>query len=268
VDENLSLALGARFDYFKHAGDSEQTFNPRLAAIYKLRPETTLKAMAGSAFRAPNVYEKYYTAAEYLINPNLDPERIWTYELAADHYWTKDLRTVASVYYYSIEDLITLTDVGGGLYQFVNADKVKAHGLELEAEKAWPGGTRLRGSYTFQLATDEDTGGRLTNSPKHLLKLNLSTPLWNVWQLGLESSFTSQRHTVAGGDVSGETLSNLVLSTNKLVKGMDFSIGLYNLFDSDGFDPASEEHQDSSGLQLNGIPLSSRSWRLKLGYSF
>lgn len=269
ASDALRLGLGLRYDHFNQSGTVETTTNPRLSAVYSLTPDTTLKAMAGTAFRAPNDYEKYYATANYVLNPNLKPERIRTYELALDHYWTPDLRTVALIYDYKIRDLISLTDIGGGKYQFVNASEATGKGIELEAEKIWPGGTRLRGSYTWQLATDGSTGAQLTNSPTHLAKLNLAVPVWNdLWLLGLETQVTSERTTVAGDKVSGVGVTNLVLSSTKLAKGLEISTGLYNLFDRRYFDPASEEHKDSNGVRLNGIPQSPRNWRLKLGYTF
>lgn len=269
ASDALLLSLGLRYDHFRQSGETEQSFNPRLAAVIGLTPETTLKAMAGTAFRAPNNYEKYYAATGSTANPDLRPERIRTYELALDHYWSANLRSNASVYYYRIRDMISLADIGGGAFQYVNADDAKGKGVELETEKIWPGGTRLRGSYAWQLAEDGKSGARLSNSPRHLAKLNLATPLWaDIWQLGIESQFISRRLTAAGGTVGGAGVTNLVLSSTRLAKGLEVSAGLYNLFDRHYLDPASEEHWDSSGLQLNGIPQSPRHWRLKLSYAF
>ena len=54
-----------------------------MALIYQPFEKTTLKALYGQAFRAPNVYELYYRdgGLSEKANPKLKPEKIQTYEL-------------------------------------------------------------------------------------------------------------------------------------------------------------------------------------------
>ena len=49
--ENLLANVGVRYD---HNSESSGAVSPRVALIYKMTPATTLKAILGSAFRAPN----------------------------------------------------------------------------------------------------------------------------------------------------------------------------------------------------------------------
>jgi outer membrane receptor protein involved in Fe transport len=46
------------------------------------------------------------------------------------------------------------------------------------------------------------------------------------------------------------------------------SASIYNLFDTDYADPASEEHVDDLGRRLVQIPQNGRNYRLKLTYRF
>jgi iron complex outermembrane receptor protein len=77
------LNLGLRHD--KHSDYSAIT-SPRAALIYQPNENATLKAMVGSAYRAPNAYERFYDDGGVLqkANPALLPERIRSVELAAD----------------------------------------------------------------------------------------------------------------------------------------------------------------------------------------
>ena len=52
---NLHLNAGARYDQY---GDVDPTANPRVALIYNPIPSGALKAIYGSAFRAPNFFER------------------------------------------------------------------------------------------------------------------------------------------------------------------------------------------------------------------
>ena len=73
--EDLALHTGARFDYFSTLGG---VANPRLALTWQPREGSTLKALYGSAFRAPTVYEQFYADATSKANPGLKPEDIRT----------------------------------------------------------------------------------------------------------------------------------------------------------------------------------------------
>jgi iron complex outermembrane receptor protein len=104
---------------------------------------------------------------------------------------------------------------------------------------------------------------RLTNSPRHLAKLNLTSPLpGTAWRGGLEWQYTDQRRTLAGNETPPYALANLTLSSVRLLKGLEVSASLYNLFDKAYSDPGGEEH-----LQ-DVIPQDGRGWRLKLDYRY
>lgn len=270
VSDRLILNLGVRYDYYDTFGD---TVNPRLALIYNLRDETTLKLLYGEAFRAPNAFEFYYHdgLATQKPNPDLDPEKIRTYEIVCEHYFAERLRGVASGFYYEIEDLINLTldpndiseETGEPLVFFDNLDEIEAWGGELELEGHWKGGLEGRISYTFQDVENTDTGRRLSNSPKHLAKLNLIVPLWrDKVSLGLEEQYTSSRKTIYRDEIGGYAVTNLTLFSHHLVKGLEASASVYNLFDKKYADPV------SGAFRQKTIEQDGQLFRFKLTYLF
>jgi iron complex outermembrane receptor protein len=246
--------------------------NPRLAVIYKPQPQTTLKLLYGSAFRAGNAYEADYVTdvGASKGNPDLRPEKIRTTELVAEHYIRNDWKLTAAAFTYRVDNLITFTtDPEDGFRVFRNVDEARARGVELETERLWGGGSRLRASLTTQATKDGASGGRLTNSPRHIAKLNYQRPFWGeALRAGVELQLQSSLTTVAGERLPGYGLANLTLLSAKLVKGLEVSASVYNLFDREVLDPASEEHVDSLGRRLRGIPQDGRSFRLKLTYAF
>jgi outer membrane receptor for ferrienterochelin and colicins len=78
LSKSLLLNAGLRYDHYNTFGCST---NPRLALIYSPLEKSFLKLLYGSAFRAPNVFELYYTSDTSVANPDLKPESIKTYEL-------------------------------------------------------------------------------------------------------------------------------------------------------------------------------------------
>jgi outer membrane receptor for ferrienterochelin and colicins len=261
IFENLILNAGVRYDYYSTFGG---TTNPRLALIYRPFEKTIFKLLYGTAFRAPNVYEFYYDGYPNKSNPSLKPETIHTYELAWEQYLGNHLRGLASAFYYKINDLIDQqVDSKDGLLVYRNADQIEARGLEFEIEGKWPNLVEGKISYTFQDTKNKDTGTSLTNSPKHLAKLNLNFPLIKEKLFfGLEEQYTSKRKTLAGKEADDFLITNLTLYSQGLLKGLEASVSVYNLFDRKYSDPGSTEHIQDLLRQDD------RSFRLKLTYRF
>lgn len=261
--DNLSLNAGVRFDHYDTFGG---TTNPRLALIYRPLEGSTLKLLYGEAFRAPGAFEFFYSDGGQSIkaNPGLRPEKIRTYELVYEQYLGEWFRSSLSGFYYRIDDLISQQlDPADGLIQFRNIDQVEARGMELELEGRWANGLQGRLSYTFQDTEDLQSGRTLTNSPRHLAKLNLIAPLIRERLFaGIEEQYTSRRTTLAGGHAAAYYLTNLTLFGRNLLPGLDLSATLYNLFDTRYGDPGGAEHlQDVIGQDGLGF-------RVKLTYLF
>ena len=84
------------------------------------------------------------------------------------------------------------------------------------------------------------TGQGLTNSPRHLGKLNVIAPLLKGKIFaGFQFQYSSQRKTLNGTSLPPSYVSNLTLFSQKLVKGVEASFGAYNLFDQKYADPGS-----------------------------
>jgi iron complex outermembrane receptor protein len=260
--KNLTLTAGVRYDHYSTFGG---TTNPRLALVYSPSEKTIFKALYGTAFRAPNVYEIYYeTSGVNKANPDLKPETIKTYELVYEQYIGNYLRGSISGFYYTIQDLITQTvDPVDNVLVFTNTDKVEAKGIEFELDGKLPGGFEGRISYSIQNAKNKATGETLTNSPAQLAKFNLIAPLVKQKLFaGLEVQYTSKRKTLAGNYVDGFSVTNLTLFSQNLLKGLEISGSVYNLFNKKYGDPGAEEHVQDI-LQQDG-----RTFRVKVTYAF
>lgn len=269
IRDDLRLSAGVRHDHYSTYGNST---SPRLALVWNPAEKTALKALYGTAFRAPNAYELYYHDGPFTQKApgDLDPETIRTYELVWEQHLGEHLRGVVSGFYYEIEDLIVftedprdVTEAGDPLLVFGNRGGAQAKGIEAELEGKWPGGLEGRISYTYQLATDEDSGAWLVNSPRHLAKLNLGAPLFTEYlHGGLEVQYTSERRTFQERTVDGFWVTNFTLWHSGWLAGLEVCASVYNLFDKTYADPGSAEHAQ------NGIAQDGRTYRLKLSYLF
>jgi len=255
---NLHFNVGGRYDQY---GDFDAAFNPRLALIYHPIPSATLKALYGTAFRAPNFLE--------LSDPrfqDIRPEEITSYELVYEQEINPFLRSSLSGFYNEMDNLIVLEN---GSFTNFNAN---ALGTELGLTGFWTNGIRTRLSYTVQKVEDRSRNGNLPDSPHHLIKANVSVPLYQQKIFAsLEFQFTSSRHTLRttttgntleGQDAAGFGVVNLTLFSQNLVKNLDFSASIYNLLDRSYGDPSSRFHQQAI------IGQDGRTFRVKMTYRF
>ena len=260
IFKNFILNAGVRHDHYSTFGG---TINPRIALIFTPFENAALKLLYGQAFRAPSAFELYYQGGGNLANPNLKPEKITTYELAWEQYFWKYFRGVAAVHYHRIEDLIDQVTDPDGNYVFINKAEIEAKGLELELEGRHKSGLRGRISYTLQEAKNKETGQILTNSPEHIAKFNLIVPLIDEKLFsGLELRYMSTRKTLADREANDVFITNLTLFSQNLLKGLEISGTIYNLFDRKYSDPGGTEHIQDLLIQ-DGI-----TYRLKLTYRF
>jgi len=261
ISESLIATLGLRLDRNNVTGSE---FNPRAALIWHATPATTVKALYGRAHRAPTTLERdYYDGVAYIANPDLKGESIDTLEFVADHRVGRDLTLRATVYRWTMNNLITQVLVpDSGMLQYQAGDSVKASGLELSGDKTWSSGARLRGSVSFQDAA-HGSGAELLNSPRRLGKLNFSGPVFLPGlRVGYELRYDSQRLTGDGNRLGGYALSNLTLSTEALAKGLELSLGINNLFDKHYLQPG------SGGNWQDALEQDGRSVRARLTYRF
>ena len=258
---DLVLTAGLRYDYYSTFGG---TVNPRAGLIYQPWTSSTFKAVYGQAFRAPNGYEYDFTTAYYRGNHELSPESIRSYELIWEQDINRHLRFTTSLFYNHIENLIT-QGVGAApdtRLVFSNNDSVDVKGVEAELETRWGRGFRGRFGYTFAEAT-EDGGGHLSNSPRHVAKLQFSAPIYREKLIaGFELLALSERQTVAGNKLNGRVIGNLTLLSRQIVPNLEFSASIYNLFNTRYNDPASPDFAQDSH------PQDGRTFRVKLTYKF
>lgn len=271
LGEKLILNAGLRHD---HDTEGSSANSPRIGLIYRLTPDVTTKFLYGTAFRSANAYESFYVTdvGRSKPGPVLMPEHIKTYEFVTEYFPRQDFRSSASVFSYRMDNLISLaTDPTDQLLYFKNVNAASAKGVELEAELLGGDGSRLKGSTSFQYARDDSSGAHLTNSPKQLVKLNYSRPVWKpLSRIGVEAQYTSRRTTVLGGEVGGFAVVNLVLSGLKLAQNVELNASMYNLLNKHFADPPSDEHFDNSAppRMLQSIPQDGRVFRMALVYRF
>jgi iron complex outermembrane receptor protein len=260
--------------------------SPRVALIWQVDDQTTFKAIHGSAYRAPNSYEKFYEflgAGGQLANPNLRKERIVSTELALVRQVGERSRLTGTLFNNVVHDLITqVLEPVSGMPQFQNSSKLTARGIELEAEYAFPNGTQLRASYgvrkrisgpavapqatqpaaiTVTQVIAEAADEQQHNAPLRNGRINFVTPRIGNWTGAAEIHYIGPRWTLWSGRLPSHAVAN-VNTVADFSAHTRLSIGIYNVFDRRYADPAATEHRQAS-LEQDG-----RSLRVLLSRDF
>ena len=225
------LTLGLRHDNF---GSNGHFTSPRLGLIVDADNAGLFKFLYGTAFRAPSVYERFYSPPGTTVgNPDLQPEKMRSLEFSWEKRLSQQSRLSATAYHFQIEHMIGADAIGLSM----NSTPIKANGLELEYEYQWTNGTRLRTGYTVQRAAGEN--GLIANSPQQMAKLNLAFPTGiSHLMAGSEAQWISTRKSDSGTErVASYFLANLNLVYAPAGQNWDISLGIRNLFDQRFVDP-------------------------------
>jgi outer membrane cobalamin receptor len=284
----LKISVGGRLDYYSTFGAS---FNPRLALILQPYDGGNIKVIAAKAFKAPSVYELSYAFIGQLANPDLTPENIYSGEIEFSQRLSRTVVATAAVYTNYISDLISLEDAapspdGTENVQFQNTNTlVGTLGAEFEVRRDWKEGWMVAATYSLQQSNylaSEGIGALLTlerstdfrelpNSPMHLASLKGAVPIvGRELTLMNRLTFESQRYDTddAADSLTLQTRTeasliwDFVISGQEERWGIDYSVGVYNAFDSQARIPVSDEFRQRS------IPILGRSLLAAAGLTF
>ena len=238
----LTLYAGVRLDWYATFGTAA---SPRVGLIYTPTTATTVKVLAGRAFRAPNEFELDYESTLYKANPALQPERIETLELVAQRFIGGGFQVSASAFRNQLSSLLNqrVDSADNNRLVFENADEIESKGIELGVGMNRGHGVTGQLTYSLQRTEDRATGIGLTNSPRHMAKLQLRAPLRvHHATAGLDAQYVSGRGTLAGRTAPAFVVTNLSLLTPRAFGWLDVSAAIYNVFNVAYGIPGSAEH--------------------------
>lgn len=189
-----------------------ETISPRGAVLYRLFDKTSLRATAGSAYRAPTAIESYMDFAlpapvdglfiRDLGNLDLLPERITTVELGVHDESTAAHQADAVVYLNRVTDLVGLSDVALAFEPFdpenvgievgstgwVNLEPVYTGiGLEAEIELYPADGVDVFANADLRRIVEATGGEAVVDGSSSTLKLNGGASWRTPWRVDLSA---------------------------------------------------------------------------------
>ncbi len=229
----LTLFVGARYDDVK---DIDSKFSPRLAAVYVINPEHTVKVQYGESFRTPVTNELFSNDDVTVGNPSLRSESVKTTELVW-HYQTSELQANAVLFYNELNDFINIepTQSTNALFTFANSFNTQNSGIELDGTWQSSKEFSVTGTYTQYF---EDP---INASFKRFASLVSSYNLSDSWQVSLNllwrdkvevssvtgAHFKQSAYSLVGGSVKWQLNANSQL----MLKAENLFGKKYNVFD-------------------------------------
>ncbi|WP_420400818.1 TonB-dependent receptor plug domain-containing protein [Flagellimonas sp.] len=285
LTDKLSFYPGARFTNNSQFGNQ---LIWSLSSTYDFTDTFKLKAVFGSAFRAPNFEELffYFVDANHNVqgNPNLQPEDGISVFLNLENKYKIGesglLKSAIKSYYFDIQDkiasVVTADDNDRSLFTFANVDYSKILGFSWENSiklDRWQAGLGA----TYMGESTAIDGSEDSNSD-YLWSFNLQTtlgytiPSWKT-TLSTQLKYTGKTQVLVPGDsgpVVGQTDDFTWMDASvrtSITKDLDITLGARNIFDivtvnaSDVPSGAHASNSTASRLFGNG-----RSYFLKLSY--
>lgn len=233
---DLQFTLGGRLDA---RNNSSYTFSPRGALIYTPISGTALKLSTGVAYRQPTANEEWWDSTTPV-------ERVRSRELVWEQQIGGKTRLISSLYHSRINHRLA-SDDGGELF---------AKGAEIELERLWDSGIRLRTSYARQDVRDGNHQLPM-NSPQHNAKLNLSAPLiGEQLRVGLATRYLGRRLNLKQDFERGGTVSDLTFTGHW--QNWSVSLSARNVFNA--------RFNDVGSYATH--PVDGRNYWLQLSYDF
>lgn len=260
VSPRVSVTAGLRYDRIAEERDSSQ-FSPRFALVARPGERSVVKLIHGNAFRAPNAYERYYAipgTVGYKGNDQLGNERVRGTEAVFEYRPTSASRWLLAAYENRAERLLVQTlDISDNTLVFNNIGALRMRGVELEGERVWPSGARVRGNLGWQSSQDRSGQQLVPDSHLRLGKLAVVWPVGHGLTAGSQTVLASRR-----GNVAGYGLTHLTLTRTWNGDRSHLSFGVRDVFDRRPDDPGGD-----SVLQPVS-PQDGRSWRVELKLGF
>lgn len=235
--EQVRVTLGGRADYWSTFGVA---LSPRLAVVLVPRDGDFIKLLGGRAFRAPSIYELYYTIPDVQIQPDaagytLLPETVWSGEIEYTHNFDEAWSGTVSGHASFANQLIESVPAPGfeGAVTYKNSDlPIRILGVDGEVRRGFQGGWMLSMFYSVLDARYQD-GTLSPNAPQNNAGLKLIVPISApAARVAFRTSLEAPRRIDLTRDDATDlaVVSDVVLSGTVPERGFEYAIGVYNLF--------------------------------------
>lgn len=187
VDLPVQISLGLRFENFS---GFDGYFSPEFTAGIQ-KNGWRARINLSRTHNIPSFYQRYFQSSSMLPNPDLTPEQADNMSLSLSWEIFSNITLDLSPFYNRITDRITYIR-NGPTGSYVNLGKVTYKGLDISCDmKLWKD-LKLKTTYTYLEAKDDNTGLFITSKSKHRALANLVYNPANPFCLRLSVKYVSK----------------------------------------------------------------------------
>jgi outer membrane receptor protein involved in Fe transport len=167
VVKAVTATLGLRYDYHS---TYENQWDPRAGLLIRLPRDFRIRASVARSYRAPTFNDLYWPASFFAAgNPNLQPEKAWSYELGGEKKFGNLAVVKVNGFYRDVTDLILWAPGPDFVYRPSNVQTAHIWGAEAELVFHLIKGLSIPLNYSYLYPQDASTGEPITNKPKHII---------------------------------------------------------------------------------------------------
>jgi vitamin B12 transporter len=198
TSEHTTVVLGARHDDFDSVG-GHATWRAGLTHTVPATG-TILRAMAGTAFTAPSLDDRYGNLAFFQPgSPDIRPERSKGWEAGIEQPLSRDRGRVSATFFSNrYRDLFGFDP---NTFATINVGRASAKGIELAGEFEPREGVRVLAGYTWTDAEDSSNGSQLPRRPGHSASFDATWEATAALTLGAGVRWVADRVDVGSVDL-------------------------------------------------------------------
>ncbi|MCD8554732.1 TonB-dependent receptor [Seleniivibrio sp.] len=264
---NFTIYAGVRYDSWKATDGksgsigsveefeepSDSAVSPKIALVWKPLKETSLRTSYGTAFRPPSIYDLYRTwksgTTTYHSNPDLDPEKLKSWELGFDQFFfAKKMKLTGTYYRSELKDALERTATGSDRYM-QNVGKARIDGIELGIEylpvknlKLYANAAWVDSEVLENDNNPDSEGKKLTDVPEKVFNVG-SSYKWRMLTFALDGNYQGRIYTADDNtdvdDVYGGYTERWLWNTKVIAeigKHFEVSGAINNIFDKEYYD--------------------------------
>ncbi len=268
ISNDWEMTTGVRYDKYNDFGS---TANPRLALVWSTSLKLTTKFLYGKAFRAPsfaNLYNINNPAA--LGNPDLNPEKIETTEIAFDYRPSSSFNAALSLFHYEWKDIIRFQRDPGEIATVAqNTGKNSGEGFELEFNWKASSQLDLQGNFSYQDSKNDETDLVVDMVPRWQSHLLINYQMSDTWNMNWSINHIANRDRDISDnrqEIEDYTLFNFTLRWHDINDQFSTALIVKNIFNKDAREPTPS---NNGVANIPGdLPLPRRNISLEVRYKF
>ena len=160
----LCATAGLRYDNTDTNGNF---WSPSLGATYSLSRKTIFRALVSRGFSVPPLTATLGTTSLFSPNPSLTMEKVMSYQAGIETHQVPYMLLKGTLFRHDMTDAITPQLLPSGMFTYVNTDRVRRQGVEVEVRTEPFHHMTLFAGYTYNEVTNLDTGASVPGTAKY-----------------------------------------------------------------------------------------------------